>query len=151
MNKLQLRIYMATTIQDNWCWDLQISELSSLRLWNIWVVETETLWDHKMSRLLRLVETLKCTGCWDWDWPRLRLPRLTKSCQDWDFLRLIWLKPIVIITLHSFDLNWELTNKKIWRYGFALMIQLGRVLGWVVGWVTYQLPLFSSLWLDQLN
>ena len=37
--------------------------------------------------------------------------------------------------------------------GFALLIQLvGRVLGgWVgwVGWITYQLPISSSLWLDQ--
>ena len=54
---------------------------------NMRVVETETFWDCKIYGLSkpRLFETLKCQGCWDWDFLRLRNLQVveTKTLQDW--------------------------------------------------------------------
>ena len=67
----------------------------------------------------------------------------------------IKLKMIFIIIYHLETCSTCIINKYFIQGGFALMIQIGKVLGGVgvVGgccwWVTYQLPLSSSLGLDQ--
>ena len=114
IDKLQPRININTFIQDGWSCETKTyqgcRDWDFLRLWNIWVVETETLWDYEMSGLsrLRLFETEKFEGCRDWDWPRL-----IKSCRDRDFSEsladLCCIKHISCLECHSVERDSDCT------------------------------------------